>query len=223
MSRERMLRIHNKHYIQLSRYRTNSSGVVIDQPRNTGIKSLFNTNMYKPNRKVLALIITRPYLSLIVDLAIDYLESKFGKDRKNLFRLSFLLSGMYGLELTKTVLEQAIALFFGDMTEDGAIAEKNNVFSVLAQINFGQKMKFKLGSGVSLPFASHIFEEDWVKEYFANLIQQNDKNMFYIHLIDEMASLERYGVLDTTLSWAHCNEPSDTWMDRHQKFMKKYV
>lgn len=222
MSNNRVLRIHNKYYITLSNYMTNSAGVIIDQPRLHGTKCFFNTSMYKPNRKVLALVVTRPYLSLIVSLAIDYLESKFGKDGKNLFRLSFLLSGMYGLELTKTILEQAICLFYGDDEDDAAVAEKSNVSSILAQINFGKKTKFKLSPGVCLPFASHIFEEDWVKEYFSNLIQQYDKNMFYIHLIDEMASMERYGILDTTLSWAHCNEPSDTWMDRHQKFMKKY-
>lgn len=222
MSRNRISRIHDKYFIPLSRYRTNANGVIIDQPRVLGTKTLFNTNMYKPNRKVLALVVTRPYLSLIVSLAIDYLESKFGKDRKNLFRLSFLLSGMYGYELTKTILEQAICLFYGDSEDDGAIVEKANVSLVLERIDFGKKTKFKLDSGVCLPFASHIFEEDWVKEYFTNLIQQYDKNMFYIHLIDEMASIERYGILDTTLSWAHCNEPSDTWLDRHQKFMKKY-
>ena len=89
-------------------------------------------------------------------------------------------------------------------------------------VDMGNKVKFNLKNGVCLPFASNIFLEPWVKEYYSNLIQQYDRNVFYIHLIDSMASMEKYDILDTTLSWAHCNESSDVWIDRNRKFNEKY-
>lgn len=200
-------------------YRSASNGIVVDQPRNLGTKCYFNTYMFKPNRKVLALVLSRPYLREIVLLTIDYLESRFGKDRKNLFRLAYVLSGMCGIDLIKTIITQAMSIYYGcnDVAEEKAIVEKT-----IATINMGNKVKFNLKNGVCLPFASNIFLEPWVKEYYSNLIQQYDRNVFYIHLIDSMASMEKYDILDTTLSWAHCSESSDVWIDRNRKFNEKY-
>lgn len=214
-------RIHNRYNINISydTYRSIPNGIVVDQPRNLGTKCYFNTYMFKPNRKVLALVLSRPYLREIVLLTIDYLESKFGKDRKNLFRLAYVLSGMYGIDLINTIITQAMSIYYGcnDFADEKAIVEKT-----IATINMGNKVKFNLRNGVCLPFASNIFLEPWVKEYYSNLIQQYDRNVFYIHLIDSMASMEKYDILDTTLSWAHCNESSDVWIDRNRKFNEKY-
>lgn len=200
-------------------YRSASNGIVVDQPRNLGTKCYFNTYMFKPNRKVLALVLSRPYLREIVLLMIDYLESKFGKDRKNLFRLAYVLSGMYGIDLINTIMTQAMSIYYN---HDDAADEKAMVEKTIATINMGDKVKFNLKNGVCLPFASNIFLEPWVKEYYSNLIQQYDRNVFYIHLIDSMASMEKYDILDTTLSWAHCSESSEVWMDRNKKFNEKY-
>lgn len=214
-------RLNTRYHINIPSdiYRSASNGIVVDQPRNLGTKCYFNTYMFKPNRKVLALVLSRPYLREIVLLTIDYLESKFGKDRKNLFRLAYVLSGMYGTDLIKTIITQAMSIYYGcnDVAEEKAIVEKT-----IATINMGNKVKFNLKNGVCLPFASNIFLEPWVKEYYSNLIQQYDRNVFYIHLIDSMASMEKYDILDTTLSWSHCSESSDVWVDRNRKFNEKY-
>lgn len=214
-------RTHNRYHINtaLATYGPAINGMVVNQPRNLGTKCYFNTYMFKPNRKVLALVLSRPYLKEIVLLAIDYLESRFEKDRKNLFRLSYVLSGMYGLDLINTIITQAMAIYYGqdDITDEKAIVEKT-----VAMIDMGNKVKFSLENGVCLPFASNIFLEPWTKEYYSNLISQYDRNVFYIHLIDSMASMEKYSILDTTLSWAHCNESSEVWMNRNRKFMEKY-
>lgn len=214
-------KIHIRYMIDMSSiaYKFATSGIVVDQPRNLGTKCYFSTYMFKPNRKVLALVLSRPYLREIVLLTIDYLESKFGKDRKNLFRLAYVLSGMYGIDLINTIITQAMSIYYGsnDVTDEKAMVEK-----AIAAIDMGNKVKFNLKNGVCLPFASNIFLEPWVKEYYSNLIQQYDRNVFYIHLIDSMASMEKYGILDTTLSWAHCSESSDVWMDRNKKFNEKY-
>ena len=214
-------RIHTKYRINIPSdiYRSVSNGIVVDQPRNLGTKCYFNTYMFKPNRKVLALVLSRPYLREIVLLTIDYLESKFGKDRKNLFRLAYVLSGMYGIDLVNTIITQAMSIYYGS---NNVAYEKEMVEKTVATINMGNKVKFNLKNGVCLPFASNIFLEPWVKEYYSNLIQQYDRNVFYIHLIDSMAAMEKYGILDTTLSWAHCNESSEVWMDRNKKFNEKY-
>lgn len=214
-------RIHTRYNINISYdiYKSIPNGIVLDQPRNLGTKCYFNTYMFKPNRKVLALVLSRPYLREIVLLTIDYLESKFGKDRKNLFRLAYVLSGMYGIDLINTIITQAMSIYYGcnDVADEKAVVEKT-----VATINMGDKVKFNLKNGVCLPFASNIFLEPWVKEYYSNLIQQYDRNVFYIHLIDSMASMEKYDILDTTLSWAHCSESSDVWIDRNRKFNEKY-
>lgn len=214
-------RIHTKYRISIPSiiYKSASNGMVVDQPRNLGAKCYFSIYMFKPNRKVLALVLSRPYLREIVLLAIDYLESKFGKDRKNLFRLAYVLSGMYGIDLINTIITQAMSIYYsvGDIFDEKATVEK-----AIATIDMGNKVKFNLKNGVCLPFASNIFLEPWVKEYYSNLIQQYDQNVFYIHLIDSMASMEKYNILDTTLSWAHCSESSDVWMDRNRKFNEKY-
>lgn len=216
-----IMRLHSKYFIDTdsARYRPSMNGIVVDQPRNLGTKCYFNTYMFKPNRKVLALVLSRPYLMEIVLLAIDYLESKFGKDRKNLFRLTYILSGMYGIDLINTIIMQAISVYCG---EDDIANEKAIVEKTIATIDMGDKVKFNLKNGVCLPFASNIFLEPWTKEYYANLVSQYDRNVFYIHLIDSMASMKKYNIIDTTLSWAHCNEPSEVWMDRNRKFMEKY-
>lgn len=221
MSNLSIERIHLKYNVITSSavYKYGISGMVVDQPRNLGTKCYFSTYMFKPNRKVLAMVLSRPYLREIVLLAIDYLESKFGKDRKNLFRLTYILAGMYGLDLIHTIMMQAISIYYG---EEDIANDKEMVERIIATIDMGDKTKFNLGNGVCLPFASNIFLEPWVKEYYSNLIQQYDRNVFYIHLVDSIASINRYGILDTTLSWAHCNESSDVWMDRHRKFMEKY-
>ena len=200
-------------------YKFATSGMVIDQPRNLGTKCYFSTYMFKPNRKVLALVLSRPYLKEIVLLTIDYLESKFGKDRKNLFRLAYVLSGMYGIDLINTIITQAMSIYY---SSNNIADEKAMVEKTVATINMGNKVKFNLKNGVCLPFASNIFLEPWVKEYYSNLIQQYDRNVFYIHLIDSMAAMGKYGILDTTLSWAHCNESSDVWAERNKKFNEKY-
>lgn len=214
-------RIHTRYRINIPSdiYRSVSNGIVVDQPRNLGTKCYFNTYMFKPNRKVLALVLSRPYLMEIVLLTIDYLESKFGKDRKNLFRLAYVLSGMYGIDLINTIITQAMSIYYGsnDVADEKAIVEKT-----IATIDMGNKVKFNLKNGVCLPFASNIFLEPWVKEYYSNLIQQYDRNVFYIHLIDAMASMEKYDILDTTLSWAHCSESSDVWINRNKEFNEKY-
>lgn len=214
-------RIHTRYNINISYdiYKSIPNGIVLDQPRNLGTKCYFNTYMFKPNRKVLALVLSRPYLREIVLLTIDYLESKFGKDRKNLFRLAYVLSGMYGIDLINTIITQAMSIYYGcnDVADEKAVVEKT-----VATINMGDKVKFNLKNGVCLPFASNIFLEPWVKEYYSNLIQQYDRNVFYIHLIDSMASMEKYDILDTTLSWANCSESSDVWIDRNRKFNEKY-
>lgn len=214
-------RIHTRYNINISYdiYKSIPNGIVLDQPRNLGTKCYFNTYMFKPNRKVLALVLSRPYLREIVLLTIDYLESKFGKDRKNLFRLAYVLSGMYGIDLINTIITQAMSIYYGcnDVADEKAVVEKT-----VAIINMGDKVKFNLKNGVCLPFASNIFLEPWVKEYYSNLIQQYDRNVFYIHLIDSMASMEKYDILDTTLSWANCSESSDVWIDRNRKFNEKY-
>lgn len=216
----KMLHIKYRIDIDFSSYKSGMNGMVVDQPRNLGTKCYFSTYMFKPNKKVLALVLSRPYLRDIVLLTIDYLESKFGKDRRNLFRLAYVLSGMYGIDLLNTIITQAMSTYYyyeGDIGEEKSIVEKT-----LAIIDMGNKVKFNLGNGVCLPFASNIFLEPWTKEYYANLINQYDRNVFYIHLIDSMASMEKYSILDSTLSWAHCNESADVWMDRNQKFMNKY-
>lgn len=214
-------RIHIRYRIDISStaYKFATSGLAVDQPRNLGTKCYFRTYMFKPNRKVLALVLSRPYLREIVLLAIDYLESKFGKDRRNLFRLTYVLSGMYGIDLINTIIMQAISICY---SPDDSANEKGIIEKTIATIDMGDKVKFNLKNGVCLPFASNIFLEPWVKEYYSNLIQQYDQNVFYIHLIDSMAAMEKYDILDTTLSWAHCNESSDVWMDRNKKFNKKY-
>lgn len=221
MSSYNTIRLHNKYGILMpsATYRSVRNGVVVDQPRNLGTKCYFNTYMFKPNRKVLALVLSRPYFKEIVLLTIDYLESKFGKDRKNLFRLAYVLSGMYGIDLINTIITQAMSVYYCD---DNVTDEKAMVEKTIAAIDMGKKVKFNLGSGVCLPFASNIFLEPWVKEYYSNLINQYDRNVFYVHLIDSMASMERYSILDTTLSWAHCTEGADVWMDRNRNFMEKY-
>lgn len=215
------IRLHNKYGILMpsATYRSVRNGVVVDQPRNLGTKCYFNTYMFKPNRKVLALVLSRPYFKEIVLFTIDYLESKFGKDRKNLFRLAYVLSGMYGIDLINTIITQAMSVYYYD---DNVTDEKAMVEKTIAAIDMGKKVKFNLGSDVCLPFASNIFLEPWVKEYYSNLINQYDRNVFYVHLIDSMASMERYSILDTTLSWAHCTEGADVWMDRNRNFMEKY-
>ena len=214
-------RIHTRYRISIPSimYKSASNGMVVDQPRNLGTKCYFSTYMFKPNRKVLALVLSRPYLREIVLLAIDYLESKFGKDRKNLFRLAYVLSGMYGIDLINTIITQAMSIYYsvGDIFDEKGVVEK-----AIATIDMGNKVKFNLKNGVCLPFASNIFLEPWTKEYYSNLIQQYDQNVFYIHLIDSMASMEKYNILDTTLSWAHCSEPSEVWVDRNRKFNEKY-
>lgn len=215
-------RTHSRYRINtaLAQYGHVMNGLVVNQPRNLGTKCYFNTYMFKPNRKVLALVLSRPYLRDIVLLTIDHLESKFGKDGRNLFRLAYVLSGMYGIDLLNTIITQAMSTYYyceGDIDEEKSIVEKT-----LAIIDMGNKVKFNLGNGVCLPFASNIFLEPWTKEYYANLINQYDRSVFYIHLIDSMASMEKYSILDSTLSWAHCNESADVWMDRNRKFMEKY-
>ena len=214
-------RIHIRYRIDISSiaYKFATSGLVVDQPRNLGTKCYFSTYMFKPNRKVLALVLSRPYLREIVLLAIDYLESKFGKDRRNLFRLTYVLSGMYGIDLINMIIMQAISIYY---SPDDSANEKGIIEKTISTIDMGDKVKFNLKNGVCLPFASNIFLEPWVKEYYSNLIQQYDRNVFYIHLIDSMAAMEKYDILDTTLSWAHCNESSDIWMDRNKKFNEKY-
>lgn len=221
MSNLNIGRIHLKYNISTlpDVYKCGIGGMVVDQPRNLGTKCYFSTYMFKPNRKVLAMVLSRPYLREIVLLAIDYLESKFGKDRKNLFRLTYILAGMYGLDLIYTIMMQAISIY---CCEEDIANEKAVVERIIETIDMGNKTKFNLGNGVCLPFASNIFLEPWVKEYYSNLIQQYDRNVFYIHLVDSIASINRYNILDTTLSWAHCNESADVWMDRHRKFMEKY-
>lgn len=216
-------KIHNKYYLTMGSgitYEYGTTNMVKNQPRNLGTKTYFNTYMFKPNRKILALVSSRPYLKEIVLLSIDYLESKFGKDRKNLFRLAYILSGMYGADLIKTIIKQAISICFDpeDAGTEVAVVEK-----IIGTIDMGEKTKFNLGKDVCLPFASNIFLEPWTKEYYSNLVQQYDRNMFYIHLVDSMASMEKYAILDTTLSWAHCNEGADVWLDRNRKFMNKYA
>ena len=214
-------RIHTRYRINIPSdiYRSVSNGIVVDQPKKLGTKCYFSTYMFKPNRKVLALVLSRPYLREIVLLTIDYLESKFGKDRKNLFRLAYVLSGMYGIDLVNTIITQAMSIYYGS---NNIAYEKEMVEKTVATINMGNKVKFNLKNGVCLPFASNIFLEPWVKEYYSNLIQQYDRNVFYIHLIDSMASMEKYSILDTTLSWSHCSESSDVWIDRNRKFNEKY-
>ena len=126
---------------------------------------------------------------------------------------------MYGIDLVNTIITQAMSIYYGS---NNIAYEKEMVEKTVATINMGNKVKFNLKNGVCLPFASNIFLEPWVKEYYSNLIQQYDRNVFYIHLIDSMAAMEKYGILDTTLSWAHCNESSEVWMDRNKKFNEKY-
>ena len=162
-------RIHTRYRINIPSdiYRSVSNGIVVDQPRNLGTKCYFNTYMFKPNRKVLALVLSRPYLREIVLLTIDYLESKFGKHRKNLFRLAYVLSGMYGIDLINTIITQALSLYYnrGDAADEKTMVEKT-----IATIDMGNKVKFNLKNGVCLPFASNIFFFFFVKEYYSNLI-----------------------------------------------------
>lgn len=198
------------------RYPLNENKMVVNQPRTGDVRVFFKTTMYKPSKALMAFVVTRSYLKHIVLNAIDYLESRFGKDKRNLFRLAFLLAGMYGKDILQTIVAQSANVCY---SERDYTKEKTLIDSVFNNVDLGDKVPFTLDDKVSMPPAALLFVQKWTKEYYSNLINQYDYNMFFVHLASSIASIEKSDIINQTLSWASCDEGHDVWSRRNKEYM----